>query len=393
MINAEKWEHKTYELTCISPIHVGNGEVLKQYEYIFTKDRNQQRVYFLDKAKWMNFLIRHHLIDDYASQVFSGKMNLRGWLQVQRLGSLSTIIREICISSADVYLVRDVKQRLNDIHRQVKTPDGTPYIPGSTLKGAIRSAILFHDIRQHPDDYRLFWSRIKAAMKARERDRYDKQMGHLVQAIERKAFTRLKQYKNQPDDALQSVMKGLSVSDAMLVGHERDTVILQKYDVSAVCREGLDGHSLALFRECIPAGRKFRFSMTLDRDIAKRIGITTLDDIWQWVRDYLAFGLAQEKAVFGHEYKGKFEESKLADIRLGGGTGFLTKTVYYALAPKEEGRTVLAEFFDKVLFTRRSCHHHMTKDDKLTPRTLKLAWVHDDCQILGLAAVKEVTSC
>ena len=73
MINAEKWEHKTYELTCISPIHVGNGEVLKQYEYIFTKDRNQQRVYFLDKAKWMNFLIRHHLIDDYASQVFSGK--------------------------------------------------------------------------------------------------------------------------------------------------------------------------------------------------------------------------------------------------------------------------------------------------------------------------------
>ena len=255
MINAEKWEHKTYELTCISPIHVGNGEVLKQYEYIFTKDRNQQRVYFLDKAKWMNFLIRHHLIDDYASQVFSGKMNLRGWLQAQRLGSLSTIIREICISSADVYLVRDVKQRLNDIHRQVKTPDGTPYIPGSTLKGAIRSAILFHDIRQHPDDYRLFWSRIKAAMKARERDRHDKQMGHLVQAIERKAFTRLKQYKNQPDDALQSVMKGLSVSDAMLVGHERDTVILQKYDVSAVCREGLDGHPLALFREGIPAGR------------------------------------------------------------------------------------------------------------------------------------------
>ena len=35
MINAEKWERKTYELTCISPIHVGNGEVLKQYEYIW----------------------------------------------------------------------------------------------------------------------------------------------------------------------------------------------------------------------------------------------------------------------------------------------------------------------------------------------------------------------
>lgn len=389
MINTEKWEHKTYELTCISPIHIGNGELLKQYEYIFTKDRNQQRIYFLDKAKWMTFLVRHDLIDDYAQSVFSGRMNLYGWLQSQRIGSLSAIIREVCNASADVYLVRERQQRVNDISRQVKTPDGVPYIPGSTLKGAIRSAILFHDIRQHPEAYLPFWNRIKAAMEAGNR----RQMRDLAQNIERQAFTRLKQQKNRPDDALQSVMKGLAVSDAMLVGHERGTVILQKYDVSSIRREGLKGHPLALFRECIPAGRKFRFSMTLDKDIARLIGITSLDDVWQWVRDYLAFGLAQEKGVFGHEYKGEFEESKLADIRLGGGTGFLSKTVYYALAPNGEGRTVLANFFDDVLFTRRNCHHHKTKDDRLTPRTLKLAWADNDRWILGLAAVKEVASC
>ena len=389
MINTEKWEHKTYELTCISPIHIGNGELLKQYEYIFTKDRNQQRIYFLDKAKWMTFLVRHDLIDDYAQSVFSGRMNLYGWLQSQRIGSLSAIIREVCNASADVYLVRERQQRVNDISRQVKTPDGVPYIPGSTLKGAIRSAILFHDIRQHPEAYLPFWNRIKAAMEAGNR----RQMRDLAQNIERQAFTRLKQQKNRPDDALQSVMKGLAVSDAMLVGHERDTVILQKYDVSSIRREGLKGHPLALFRECIPAGRKFRFSMTLDKDIARLIGITSLDDVWQWVRDYLAFGLAQEKGVFGHEYKGEFEESKLADIHLGGGTGFLSKTVYYALAPNGEGRTVLANFFDDVLFTRRNCHHHKTKDDRLTPRTLKLAWADNDRWILGLAAVKEVASC
>ena len=388
MNNPEKWEHKTYELTCISPIHIGNGELLKQYEYIFTKDRNQQRIYFLDKAKWMTFLVRHDLIDDYAQSVFSGRMNLYGWLQSQLIGSLSAIIREVCNASADVYLVRERQQRVNDISRQVKTPDGVPYIPGSTLKGAIRSAILFHDIRQHPEAYLPFWNRIKAAMEAGNR----RQMRDLAQNIERQAFTRLKQQKNRPDDALQSVMKGLAVSDAMLVGHERDTVILQKYDVSSIRREGLKGHPLALFRECIPAGRKFRFSMTLDKDIARLIGITSLDDVWQWVRDYLAFGLAQEKGVFGHEYKGEFEESKLADIRLGGGTGFLSKTVYYALAPNGEGRTVLANFFDDVLFTQRNCHHHKTKDDRLTPRTLKLAWADNDRWILGLAAVKEVAS-
>ena len=133
--------------------------------------------------------------------------------------------------------------------------------------------------------------------------------------------------------------------------------------------------------------------MTLDKDVARLIGITSLDDVWQWVRDYLAFGLAQERGVFGHEYKGEFEESKPADIRLGGGTGFLSKTVYYALAPKKDGQSVLAEFFDEVLFTRNGGHHHKTKDDRLTPRTLKLARADDDRWILGLAAVKEVASC
>ena len=53
----------------------------------------------------------------------------------------------------------------------------------------------------------------------------------------------------------------------------------------------------------------------------------------------------------------------------------------------------LANFFDDVLFTRRNCHHHKTKDDRLTPRTLKLAWADNDRWILGLAAVKEVASC
>ena len=100
-----------------------------------------------------------------------------------------------------------------------------------------------------------------------------------------------------------------------------------------------------------------------------------------------------EKRHFGREYKGEFAESELADVLLGGGTGFFAKTVYYALAPEKEGQKVLAGFFDHVLFTNRNCHHHQQKDDGLTPRTLKLAWADNDRWILGLASVKEVPSC
>ena len=57
MIHTENWQHKTYELECISPIHIGNGQMLKQFEYILLRERNQQRVCFLDKMKWMKVQI------------------------------------------------------------------------------------------------------------------------------------------------------------------------------------------------------------------------------------------------------------------------------------------------------------------------------------------------
>ena len=81
MIDKRKWEHKTYELTCISPIHIGNGQVFKPYEYIFVKGR-QPQIYFLDNTKWMQFLQHHDLIDDYADQVLKIRnLKLYDWLE------------------------------------------------------------------------------------------------------------------------------------------------------------------------------------------------------------------------------------------------------------------------------------------------------------------------
>lgn len=389
MIDKRKWEHKTYELTCISPIHIGNGQVFKPYEYIFVKGR-QPQIYFLDHTKWMQFLQHHDLIDDYADQVLKIRnLKLYGWLKSKRLGNPVSLISQISSESVPIYFTKESKQECNDIVRQVKTIHGIPYITGSSLKGAIRSAILFHCIRQHPEAYRSFWTKLCNLMSGTNRKAIQK----VATQLERQTFSLLPQYTEVPNDALQSVMKGIAVSDALLTKNEKDTIILQKYDVSAIRGEGLKAHPLPIFRECIPAGQKLHFSLTLDMEIVKQIGIHTADDIFQWLREYLTFGLNLEKRRFGREYQGEFVESELADILLGGGTGFFSKTVYYALAPEKEGQKVLAGFFDHVLFTRRSCHHHQQKDDGLTPRTLKLAWADSDRWILGLASIKEVSSC
>lgn len=395
MIRTENWEHKTYELECISPIHIGNGQLLKQYEYILLKDRNQQRVCFLDKMKWMRFLMDHDLVDDYAGYVFSNRRSaLYPWLRQHNL-DVKNVVRKVCHSSADVYFVRQGQENTNDIFRQVKLPTGDPYIPGSSLKGAIHSAILFHAIQKEPEKYLNVWSKIKNVMcSGRGRNQCGKELEIIKQELEKDILCRLPQRTKNFDAALQSAMKGISVSDAMLVGEEKDTLILQKYDVSAARNEALDDHGISVFRECIPAGRKLTFSMTLDKNIAKYIELSSLAELWKWTREFVDFGLEKEEKVFGHAYEGEFQEAILADLILGGGTGFLSKTIYYALAPsEEEGQEVLAKFFDEVLFTGKGCHHHEAKDGDLTPRTLKLATTGSDRWILGLASIKEVSSC
>lgn len=50
-MSIKKRERKMYELTCIAPVHIGNGELLKQFEYIHEKNRNEEKVYFLDQKK------------------------------------------------------------------------------------------------------------------------------------------------------------------------------------------------------------------------------------------------------------------------------------------------------------------------------------------------------
>lgn len=48
-------ERKTYEIKCLSPVHVGNGRTLKAFEYLY--DRKAQKVYFVDEGKWIAFYI------------------------------------------------------------------------------------------------------------------------------------------------------------------------------------------------------------------------------------------------------------------------------------------------------------------------------------------------
>ncbi len=400
MIDTTKWERKEYELTCISPIHIGNGELYKSYEYYY--DRYNHMVYFLDPVKWADFLAAKGLMDAYAQDVEKekGRLYLKRWLdaKVER-GQALQAVKKMTLSSSSVCLSSEKRESVNDIARQQRDVYGYPIIPGSSLKGVIHSAIRWHLICRNPEKYRDLWPEIQSAVGQGNRREVQVRVRNLTVQLEKRTVNVLHLTDQSGKDALNSVMRGIRISDAHLTVKKRDTVLIQKLDASFKKKKGYgraavepEGHTLSVFRECIPSRSRYRFTITLEREIVQKIGLSSLKELWQWVREYTQAGIHMQETVFGEDFSAEFKEAKTADLLLGGGTGFLSKTVLYALAPsQEEGQQTLAKYLDKAFHKGwRPAHYHQRDDQGLTPRTVKLARFGQERWLLGLASVKEV---
>lgn len=395
-----KLAYKEFELTCIAPIHIGNGTTLKAYEYIY--DANKQQVLFINETKWIAFLQEHHLMDAFADYIMqtaralSRKGNFQGqylWDWLRRQGVAAEEIRGLALrrAAASPRTVTGGKNHLNDIAPQMALADGRPYIPGSTIKGALRTAILWKWIREHPHQFAGKWQELcgltdKRLKKERERVSSDieQQILHLLDADSKK------------HNAVNSVMRGLRVSDAMT--DTKSTIILQKIDESTHAgRLHNNEKMLPLFRECIPAGTKLRFSLTVDFSMLEKVGIYSFKDILDAMRMYTQSGLAWQRKAFDHRYEYLFQEADTADMMLGGGTGFLSKTLVQALAPDlHAAKDYIARFLDanfqkKDRDTRRyrPAHDHVKLDREISPRTLKVTKHGQDTWIMGLCQINE----
>ncbi|WP_314656038.1 type III-A CRISPR-associated RAMP protein Csm5 [uncultured Selenomonas sp.] len=388
-----------YELTCIAPVHVGSGQKLKSFEYLY--DRRKDEVAFLNESKWIALLAQHDLMDTFADAVMSGaflRQSIREWLLDHQIkeGELRSIILRRAASAPLITKERG-RTKLNDIVAQTTLVDGRPYIPGSTIKGALRTGMLYHAIRRDPARFRSTWQEILRSLREPLRDQKkasDRMMSRVEQAL---LHTLCLSDDVKTGDAVSSAMRGLRVSDA--VSTVRDTVVLQKVDATTKKkRQGENVSELPLFRECIPAGAKLRFAVTADLSMLETTGLRSLDEALAGVRAYTADGLRLQEKVFGKKYPALFAAAKNADALLGCGTGFLSKTLVYALAGSdEEAHTFIASYLDAAFQTRNRqtrrrepAHRHKELDEKISPRTLKRAVMGQDDWIMGLCSIRGI---
>lgn len=367
-------------LVCLSPVFVGSGEKFKKSEYIY--DKRAGEVHFLDESGWIRFLGRHGIMEDFSNALLANPfhLNLFGYLSHQdrlcrEYGSIGNIMhamkQEEAILRTEPYLGNRDKGP-GDIAGFVLDARGNPYIPGSSLKGAFRTAILAHHILQNRGAYSKDWENIRRAA-GNKRD-----MGKAMDNLEREAAIPLD--KNGKRDMVKSYFRGLTVSDASLVNG--GLCVVPKTDLGL---HTFRTHEVSLFRETLKADSTLEFTLGLDDDASAmgHFGIHNFKDFVDVLREFVKFQYEILKKPFEsfatdelHDIKG----AKNADLVLGGGAGYISKTLVYALAPNKEDAVYVVRKLMENMFKRG--HHGW--DTEISPHALKLAEVDGRNYLMGL---------
>jgi len=130
-----------YRLTCLTPVLVGDGGRLSAIDYMVWKDQ----VNVLDQARIFKLLAKGPRLDGYLNQLKKAtKLDFASWGGFAQNFAGRRIPFEDPAYSA--YWNRAIGESLN-IPTFAAGPSG-PYLPGSVIKGALRTGMLFTRLKE-----------------------------------------------------------------------------------------------------------------------------------------------------------------------------------------------------------------------------------------------------
>lgn len=142
-------------LTPASPIHIGSHRQQLRGGTEFIRDGS--RCYLVDEMK-----LEHRLLDDNRIKEFSDQAGQRGFTLggFFKLQSMDTARRDAvlkAISSSSSACPANI-ERISFIRPFLRNAYARPYIPGSALKGALRTALLYCFLKEQKKNS-AFWDR------------------------------------------------------------------------------------------------------------------------------------------------------------------------------------------------------------------------------------------
>lgn len=414
-MNNKQFETAKLCLKVVTPINISDGIVLGAKDYLY--DSRRQKVFFLNLHQWHMFIYKHMLLEKYESYLanFRDKQSLLEWLQMQGydIDDVRTVITSEAQATVNL-MDNEKKKTLNDINRHIQQPDGSLYVPGSSIKGVFRTAILYKLLQKRQDIKSKYWCYIKQQVdiieklmeeerKPRElqimpysvikkkKDQATKEIDKLIASLESELLhsLRLKDDKERNisnKNAVCSAMRGLQVSDTY-ASRNMQTAILQKVDGGFDQFGKASPKKLPIFRECMLPKAELFFDVKIEKAVMSTIGINTVDDLLKATHSFFAAVTDLLQQAFEKEYQEAFQGVAAGNMFLGGNTGFLSKTLLAMLAPdKDTAKNTIKVLLDKSFKN----HKHLLRDKIIAPRTLKCANYNGKLMLMGVAEVRKV---
>jgi len=353
MTNEAHLESYRVTLTTQSPVFVGSGTSVKKSEYCYFPDK--QEACFLDKDKFFAFLVEKNLMEQYEEFIFSASGDLTRFLQSCGYGYDD--IRGFMLYSTDAGDALDENKSIKDIHCFMRNQKNQAYIPGSSLKGALRTVLLTKLIAdsRYPGtvDMRNKWS---------------------AQMAEQHYLNRLNLNPKRKGDILNDIMRTISVSDSEPIDNSNLTLCI-KQDVAP------DGRmkKINVVRECIRPGVDVHFALTIDKSYGDYISI-----------EDLRTAIAQFADKYFKEYLRFFPGAKAGTVApgsifIGGGSGYFSKNIVYPILGHERALPVVADYMK---FSFRNHKHEADLKLGISPKKLKCTSYHNARYQFGLCRIE-----
>lgn len=350
MINPYK--HYEVELEAIGPVHVGSGVKLSKKSYVFSDSRH---IEIIDLEKMYSFLKKKGLAGKYEQYLMEkDRIKLKDWLERNRIHvpDIAGCIK-YRIDCGDA-----INQESNDMQilEHIKDPYGMPYIPGSSLKGMLRTILLSSDILDNPEKYSYMGRELAANIGKKEsRNRY---LNRDIKSVESAGFNTLNRSEKR-HEAVNDYMAGIIVSDSESLSTD-DMVLCGKVDGHVDGNE----HTINTMRECIKPGTVIRFTITIDETLHK----IDADKIYHAVENFSK--CYNDCFVSSFRYA---EPLKADYVVLGGGSGFVSKTIMYPLYGKKFGVRNVNSILMNTVAREKNGNHKNAKDisEGISPHIIK----------------------
>lgn len=355
-------KHYKMKLHTIAPVFVGSGESFGKKEYLLL--RGEKKVVILDFEKFYVAMRKAGLERElirYLTSSNKNDSNLYGWLKKHKI--LVNDYHEWCSYTLDCGDRLEMKGTI-EIKSCQKDGYGLPYVPGTTIKGMLRTILLAYEIQKDPEMFQLVKKNIFEEFDSDEKIDRKYFLQSCISEAEKLAFHKLNRIDQKgntirQDDAVNDILSGLIIGDSTPLKLE-DLTLCQKID------ENVRGErqTINILRESIKPERDILFDLTIDSTLCPY----TIEDIMSAVKKF--------SDLYYEMYLKFYQEiahPSSDSVWIGGGSGFFTKTVLYPLMGEEDGVFSAMKVFEKTLPKEvQSQHRHFEdKNDKVSPHMVK----------------------